>query len=90
VNQAEQLWILRSAAGMGSPGRIYQHEGFDVADERVHLQTAPVRVRGHRASHRQAISAGLLLRDSPGLAITALQPKITVNQFWPLDPSLNL
>ena len=75
---------------MGCPGRIYKHERFDVADERLHRQTAPVRVGRNCSRHGQSVSTGLLLGDSPSLVIFILQGEITVNQFWPLNTSLRL
>ena len=63
--QAEQLGILRAAAGARVPARIDQHERLHVGDERLHLQAAAVDVRRQRAADRQPIGAGLLLRDAP-------------------------
>jgi len=48
-----------------------------------------VRIRSNRSSHGQSISAGLFLGDSPRLLIRILQCKVSVNQFWPLNPSFN-
>ena len=75
---------------MGGAGCIYENTGFNVADERLHVKAAPVGVGSNRSGHGESIGASLFLCDSPRLAITVLQCKIAVNQFWPFDASFDL
>src|ERR1700722_1297641 len=72
VDQPEKLRVLGAATYAGSPGRIYQHEGFDVADKGLHLEAASMRIRRNRSSDRESICASLFLGDSPRRTILGL------------------
>jgi hypothetical protein len=80
--------ILASAAGGETAVGVHQREGFDVTNDRLEREPAAVNVCTERAAERQAVSAGLLLNDAPGLRLPPLHSGEALDQFGPLDARL--
>jgi hypothetical protein len=84
--QPEQFRVVPPAARACAAVRIDEHERFDVADNRLHRQASSVNVRRQPSTDRQAISAGLLLRDALLLEPAGLPALEIINKSRPHDP----
>src|ERR1035437_5873521 len=74
---------------MRSSSSINENERLNVGDERLHAQSASVRVCCNRARDRQSIGSCLLLSNSPGRCALILQGKISVHKRWPFNPCVD-
>ena len=88
--QAEQFGVFGAAARAALTCGVNENERLDVGDKRLHLQPAAMHVGRQGSANRQAVGAGLLLRDAPLTRLSRLLFQQVIDQSRPHDAGVHL
>jgi hypothetical protein len=85
-SQPEEFRVLLTRAAAQVAVGINESEADDIGDDRRAVQDPAVHVRRQRPAQGEAVGAGLLLDDCPGLRRVRLGGVQPVDQGWPHHP----